>query len=185
MELPKRKPTRLKNHDYSLPAAYFITICTQGKHCILSTVTSENRISYKKAGVISAKYIDMIQDKFPHIEVHKFVIMPNHIHMILFVYGTEKGLTKDTIIYNENENIKKAMGWFKYMATKEINQAFGRNFTRIFQRSYHDHIIRGKFDYQKIWNYIHTNPLLWRKDCFYPDNTSITNVSGGKTPPLQ
>lgn len=105
--------------------------------------------------------------------------------MILFVSDTEKVLTKDTEIYNKSEDVKKAMGWFKYMTTKEINLSFNRTYTRVFQRSYHDHIIRGQFDYQKIWNYIHTNPLLWRKDCFYPDNTSITNVSGGETPPLQ
>lgn len=173
MELPKRKPTRLKNYDYSLPAAYFITVCTQNKHCILSKISSDNNVVLKEAGIISLNYIKKIQTKFPHIEVHKFVIMPNHIHMMLFVDCIEKGLTKDTVIYNENEDIKKAMGWFKYMVTKETNGIFNQSFTKVFQRSYHDHIIRGKSDYQKIWNYIHTNPLLWKKDCFHPDNTSL------------
>lgn len=51
------------------------------------------------------------------------------------------------------------------MVTKEIGKS-------IWQRSYHDHIIRGEKDYQKIWEYIETNPLKWELDCFYSDERS-------------
>ena len=44
------------------------------------------------------------------------------------------------------------------------NQEIGEN---IFQRSYHDHVIRGEQDYLKIWEYIDTNPLKWELDCFF------------------
>lgn len=37
----------------------------------------------------------------------------------------------------------------------------------IWQRSFHDHIIRCDKDYQKIWEYIDTNSMKWEQDCFY------------------
>ena len=43
----------------------------------------------------------------------------------------------------------------------------GKYGAELWQRSFHDHIIRGEEDYQKIWNYIDTNPLKWNLDCFY------------------
>ena len=46
---------------------------------------------------------------------------------------------------------------------------------KIWQRSYHDHIIRGENDYQKIWEYIDTNPLKWELDCFYNDDNFKVN----------
>jgi hypothetical protein len=58
------------------------------------------------------------------------------------------------------QSISQKIKSFKILVTKE----FGKN---IFQRSFHDHIIRGEKDYLKIWNYIDTNPQKWREDCFY------------------
>ena len=47
-----------------------------------------------------------------------------------------------------------------------VNRETGEN---IWQRSYHDHVIRGERDYLEIWNYIDTNPARWREDCFYEE----------------
>ena len=58
------------------------------------------------------------------------------------------------------KNIATIIRSFKIMVTKEIGYP-------IWQRSYHDHIIRGEKDYQKIWEYIDTNVIRWQKDCFY------------------
>ena len=169
MELPKRKATRLKNYDYSLPAAYFITICVQNKLCILSKVTDDGELVLKSSGKIAANYIETISDIFPNIKVHKYVIMPNHIHLILLVYENNGKLSYNSDSkYNDKESIVEAIGWFKYMTTKDINLSLKRQYSKVFQRSYHDHIIRGQKDYQKIWEYIQANPVLWKKDCFYP-----------------
>ena len=59
------------------------------------------------------------------------------------------------------------IAWFKYTATKEINRMTGNTGARIFQRSFHDHIIRSEADYQKIWEYIEDNPRRWAEDCYY------------------
>lgn len=68
---------------------------------------------------------------------------------------------------NPSPTIDSAMGWFKYMATKEINKLSGTVGRKIFQRSFNDHIIRGEQDYLEIWQYIDSNPAKWKEDKFY------------------
>ena len=59
------------------------------------------------------------------------------------------------------------IGWFQYAATKCINDHFGTAGEPVFQRSFHDHIIRGDQDYKGIRKYIDTNPVKWKVDCFF------------------
>jgi len=160
-DLPKRKPTRLKGYDYSTPGAYFITICTQDRKELLSEIivgddvgiVQQNNLS--KIGLICDKYINNINNKYENVTVDKYVIMPNHIHLIIFLHGTMRASSP-------TKNTETIIRSFKTMVTKEIG-------TSIWQRSYHDHIIRGDKDYQKIWEYIDTNVIRWKNDCFYND----------------
>ena len=159
MELPTRKPTRLKGYDYSTPGAYFITICIKDRKELLSEIivgddaliVPQNKLS--QIGLICEKYINNIDIKYENVTVDKYVIMPNHIHLIIFLYGTMKASSP-------TENIENIIRSFKTLVTKEIG-------IPIWQRSYHDHIIRGEKDYQKIWEYVDSNVLRWEKDCFY------------------
>ena len=160
MNLPKRKPTRLRNYDYSSEGAYFITICTYNKQKILCEIVGDGahdvpKIKLSYIGQMVEKYI-LSTNKIPNLSVDKYVIMPNHIHLILTVgnHGTSKALSPT------NNIISHAVSTLKRFVNKEC----GKN---IFQRSFHDHIIRGEKDYLKIWNYIDTNPQKWKEDCFY------------------
>ena len=159
--LPKRKPTRLKGYDYGAPGAYFITICTQDRKELLSKIivgddayiVPQNNLS--EIGLICDKYINNINIKYENVTVDKYVIMPNHIHLIIFLHGTMRASSP-------TKSIESIIRSFKTLVTKEIGNS-------IWQRSYHDHIIRGEKDYQKIWEYIDTNVVRWEKDCFYND----------------
>ncbi len=165
MDMPKRKAVRLKDYDYSTPGAYFITICVHNRRNILSDIVGEGSPLPKKSGKIAIKYIEQINPKYPTIFVDKYVVMPNHIHLLLSVKEvTGRGNPSPT-----TDNIERAMGWFKYNAAKEINSLFGTSGQRVFQRSFHDHIIRDEKDYLKIWNYIDINPAKWEQDCFYTE----------------
>lgn len=160
MEIPKRKRTRLKDFDYSANGYYFVTVCTQNKLNILSFVGEGFTLpKLKKYGKIVQQNIEMINAKYPTIIPEKYVIMPNHIHLLIKIENDGRG--------NPSPTISNVVGWFKYFATKEINLADGVSERKIFQRSFHDHIIRGESDYLKIWNYIDTNPIKWKDDCFY------------------
>ena len=86
MDLPKRKPTRLKGYDYSTPGAYFITICTKDRKEMLSKIivgdgahiVPKNQMS--NYGLICDKYINNINIKYENVTVDKYVIMPNQFN---------------------------------------------------------------------------------------------------------
>ena len=92
-KLPERKRVRLYKFDYSTPGAYFITVCTQNRQCILSRVVGEGsplpprtiKLHLLPGGEILDKYIKELPDKFAGITVDCYVIMPNHLHLLLTV----------------------------------------------------------------------------------------------------
>ena len=159
MELPKRKPTRLNDYDYSSCGAYFITICTHKKQNILSKIVGEGlcalpTIKLTPIGEAVNESIKYIADNYDNISVDKFVIMPNHIHLII---TNQTGGLGDPPL-----QIYDIIGNFKSFTTHKYGKI-------LWQRSFHDHIIRGENDYLKIWNYIDTNPQKWQEDCFYTE----------------
>lgn len=161
-ELPKRKANRLKHFDYSTNGAYFITICTKDRKCILSNIVGDGfpvpRLT--PCGKIVFDLINEIVLKYDKVCVSKYVIMPNHIHMILNV-------SNDSGTENPSPTISKIMGWFKYTATKQINMLCGISGQKIFQRSFYDHIIRNENDFNEIYRYIENNLAQWQEDKFY------------------
>ena len=163
MDLPKRKPTRLQGYDYSTPGAYFITICVKEKQHLLGKIVGDDAHIVPKNilsnyGLICDKYINYINIKYENVKVNKYVIMPNHIHLIIFLNRAMKA-SPPTI------GMESIVRSFKIMVTKEIGVS-------IWQRSFHDHIIRGEKDYQKIWEYIDSNEAKWKEDCFYNEKRS-------------
>ena len=94
---------------------------------------------------------------YPDIVLEKYVVMPNHIHLLLHIVDTvQNGESMDI----HNSKVSKFVGTFKRFCNKE----YGRN---LWQDRSHDHVVRGEKDYQKIWQYIEENPLRWESDCFY------------------
>ena len=158
MDLPNRKPTRLKGYDYSQNGAYFITICVKDRKCILSNIVGEGLRALPQTilspiGNEIEKSIQYINDNYIGISINKYVIMPNHIHLIVVLQNSVGGGTPP---------LQNVIGQLKSYTTKK----FGNT---LWQRSYHDHIIRGENDYQKIWEYIDTNVIKWKDDCFYSE----------------
>ena len=162
MELPKRKPNRLSSYDYDREGAYFLTICTQDRKCLLSIIVGddalgvpENRLT--EIGQIVEKHI-LSSRNMDRITLEKYVIMPNHIHILLTVDmntgGTPRVSSPTTAI------IPRFVASLKRFSNQEVGK-------EIFQRSYHDHVIRNQQDYLKIWEYIDNNPKQWKMDCFY------------------
>ena len=163
MDFPKRKPNRLPYYNYSTPGAYFITLCTEGKKCILGSIVGGGAfdapfVQLSAYGQTVQKYVES-GNNTSGIIVDKYVVMPNHIHIILFVDGTVCSRSSQTAS-PANSAIPHFVSTLKRFVHRDIG-------TKIFQRSYHDHVIRGEQDYLKIWQYIDTNPAKWKADCFY------------------
>lgn len=165
MELKCRKANRLKDFDYSTNGAYFVTICTKDRKCTLSKIVGDGSPipKNKLLGKITTEFIDCISDKYDMVRVDKYVIMPNHIHMIVFIdaemFGTE----------NPSPTLGTIIGWLKYNITKEYNKAKDEK-ESVFQRSYYDHIIRNENDYIEVCEYIEINPLKWQMDKLYNES---------------
>lgn len=176
-DLPTRKPNRLKNFDYSSDGLYFITVCVQDQQCILSKIVGDGALDVPKN--ILSEYGKIVEkniisgNKIPNVTVEKYVIMPNHIHMILSVenkFPDSSGTSRAPS--TTNKTIPHFVSTLKRFCHGEIGW-------KIFQRSYHDHIIRNEKEYLKIWEYIENNPLKWEEDCFFNDNKSERNDING------
>ena len=163
MNLPKRKPTRLKEYDYSQNGAYFITICTHNKRHLFGDIIN-SQMHLNDLGKIAEEQILNIESHYMNVQIDKYIVMPNHIHMIITILETERINPFPTIKYD----IPNIVGKFKSGVSRIVGNAFMHSVKRpIWQSSFHDHIIRGEKDYQKIWEYIDTNVAIWEKDCFY------------------
>ena len=97
-ELPKRKHPRLDNYDYSSAGAYFVTICTQNRRCVLSSIVGRGLapaettvIEYTYLGEIAEKQLFLLADRYPYLTIDQYVIMPNHIHAIMILNGETAG----------------------------------------------------------------------------------------------
>ena len=164
VELPKRKPTRLKNYDYSGDGAYFITICTHNRKKLFSNIVGQGlapaEIQLSKFGEIANTEILALENRYNNIKIDKYVIMPNHIHAIIIINRGAAGASPCP-------TLSDIICSFKSITTRKCR--FLKPNQRIWQTSFHDHIIRDEKDYLKIFNYIDTNPQRWNKDCFYTE----------------
>jgi REP element-mobilizing transposase RayT len=177
-ELPARKPNRLQGYDYSQNGMYFITICTKNQEEIfghvVGAVTCRPHVELSNIGQIADKSIQIINDVYPHITIDKYVIMPNHIHMIICIGDVENGrqVAAPTSV---PPTVQTVVGNMKRYVSIQCGSS-------IWQRSYYDHIIRSENDYQRIWRYIDENPIKWKEDHYYASGRSIkSNTERGDT----
>lgn len=144
---PNRKYPRLKKYDYNTPNYYFVTLCTGKKSCIFGQPGELNPF-----GKIAEEGLLQIKNHFPGVEINHYVIMPNHIHVIL-------------VLSDDRHNLCSVIGTYKSYVSKRIHEKDPNR--EVWQKSFYDHIIRSQKSYEKIWNYIETNPMRWGQDCFY------------------
>lgn len=155
---PKRKENRLKKYDYSTPNAYFITICTDKRknffwNNVGATIGRPQDVQLSQYGAIVDAVIKNIPKRYPAICVDHYVIMPNHIHLLLQISADRYGRpmvapTVSTVIQQMKGAVTKQVGF------------------SVWQKGFHDHVVRGEHDYREIWEYIENNPMKWEIDRF-------------------
>ncbi|MGN1432417.1 MAG: transposase [Ruminococcus sp.] len=157
MDLPKRKPQRLKSFDYAAEKYYFVTMCTMDKQNLFGNLINQNdtvKMVYTFMGEIALKHLKEIENHFDEIKIDKYVIMPNHIHIIIVI-----GCNGNSERSRPFPTLSTVIGLYKSGVSREVG-------CKIWQKSFHDHIIRNKNDYLKIREYIEKNPLKWDLDCY-------------------
>ena len=151
---PFRKSPRLAAYDYSDAGYYFVTICTRAQECLFGEII-EDAMHLNSIGQMIASIWLAMPGRLEQVDLDSFVVMPNHIHGIV-------SLEKDTALtrviqafksISTNEYIRgvQSQGWKKFNGT-------------LWQRSFHDHVIRNEKDLFRVQEYIMNNPLQWAID---------------------
>lgn len=143
--LPIRKNIRLKYYDYSKEGYYFVTICIKDRIKLLGEIQENIGIKLTKEGKVAEKYIKNIEQIYKNVRIDEYVVMPNHIHVII------------AINKQEEVTISRIIKQYKMQVCKEIGY-------KIWQKLFHEHIIRTEFDYLKIKTYIQNNVANWKED---------------------
>ena len=147
-----RKDNRLKNFDYSSSGTYYITVCTKEKKNLFGSIVGApiGRPSCELSdyGKIVDEAINNIEKKYDRTRVDKYIIMPDHIHLLLTILPDKSGRPMGA------PTIPNIINQLKGYVSKKVGFS-------AWQKLYYDHIIRDQEDYDTKWNYIENNPMAW------------------------
>jgi len=173
-----RRSIRLPEYNYSLSGEYFITICVKDKLHRLEII-NDSKALLSEEGIIVEKWIKSTLLKFNNVVIEHYIIMPNHIHLIIEIRENkeeEKELLKPEYSKEEWRKQRKCMvlpeviSYLKANAAREINLLNNTSKGSFWQKNYYEHIIRNHNEYQKIADYIINNPFNWKDDKYNADN---------------
>ena len=161
-KLPKRKKNRLENYDYSSCGAYFITVCTINRrnyfwNKVGATTGRPQNVELSFYGKIVDGAIKKIPSEYSMLSLESYVIMPNHIHILLRICPDENGRPMVA------PTISRIINQLKGAASKQAG-------AKIWQKSFYDHVIKNREDYVKHLEYINNNPLQWYYDELYTED---------------
>ena len=168
-DLHHRKSIRLKNYDYSQNGVYFITICTKNRRCLFGTIDN-NEMALNTLGIIVRdEWIKSFQIR-KELEMDEYVIMPNHFHGIVSISYRNSSFSFSQSMKNKGlkyHSISSLVAGFKSSVTSKINKIQKQSSESIWQRNYHEHVIRNEEALQKIREYTRNNPLTWQNDSLF------------------
>ena len=157
---PKRKWMRLRSFDYASQKVYFITICTQNREQLFCEIVGRGLDPSVQAEVRMTPYGNIaehdlwdIANHFPDVEILNYVFMPDHLH-ILLALGCREAAAEGS---RPLPTVSTIIGQYKSGVSRKCKRA-------IWQKYYHDHIIRNQPDFEETWKYIDNNPLQWVLD---------------------
>ena len=161
-----RRSIRLKGYDYSQAGLYFITICTKNQLCLFGEIENGEMI-LNDAGHSAERCWMTIPNHYPEIQLHEYIIMPNHVHGIVGVQNFEPLQSQRKNQYQKiiPRSIGAIVRGFKIGVTKWFRE--NTDIHTVWQRNYYEHIIRDEKSCYQISQYIKTNPLKWQGDKYY------------------
>lgn len=157
-KMPFRKQLRLKGYDYSSCGAYFVTICTRNKAKLFGEIEADEKVGATLCGrpqKMISKWLCELENKFLGVKIDEYVVMPDHIHFILWITGDHAG-----------SPLQEMMDWFKTMTTNEyirgVKEGLYSPFEKsVWQRGYMERVIRNEKELYETRKYILENPLKY------------------------
>ncbi len=179
-DIHHRQSIRLKHHDYSSPGAYFVTICVHEKQILLGDV-QESQVVPNHAGNVVLEVLQSLPQRFPDVVIDIFVIMPNHVHVIIEIAEPQPvtvgaqfiaplpasedgvhGATHEGAIYRA-PTLGEVVRAFKAVSAMRIRREIGLTHFA-WQRNYFERVIRSDRELDDTRAYILENPLCWHLD---------------------
>ena len=165
---PVRKKMRLPGWNYSSEGTYFLTICTKDRKNLFSQIVGRGILDAPEVhltgiGNCVRESIEFLVHSHPEIHFHHWVIMPNHVHILLSLQQTCKsevgasGMPRPT-----DAVIPKMISSLKRFTNRRTQRD-------LWQDGYYDHIVRDEQDFLTRWQYIDDNPAAWLEDDYYVD----------------
>jgi putative transposase len=169
-----RKLNRWTGYDYSTPGWYFITICTQNRMECLCSIENGQVVLNDFGKIVKKTWLDL-PSHYKNIKLDDFAIMPNHIHGIIEIINNERFKTANNVgnglkPFPTIHSLSEIVRGFKTFSSRKINEF--QYFQ--WQKSFHDHVIRGEEDYNAIKYYIEQNPAKWAEDRNNPKNFKVS-----------
>jgi REP element-mobilizing transposase RayT len=173
-----RGSIRIKGYDYALPGAYFVTLLCSGRSCYFGEIV-EGKTRQTKIGNLVHQCWMRIPNYFDCVRLDEFILMPNHLHGIIFIYdslGKGEAFAKfnsnihDSISANASPlrqigtqpgSLEAIIQNFKSVSTRLVNTKHFKPGHKIWQRNYYERIIRNERELNAIRQYILDNPLNW------------------------
>ena len=172
--LPSRRSIRLQGYDYSQSGAFFVTICTYQNACLFGEIR-DGKMTVNNLGLIVTDCWSQITQVRPNVELDAFILMPNHLHGILFIFdkNTADVATRPKRTANDSESrlasgsLGVIIGQFKRAVTIRSKLLNKPPEQAIWQRNYYEHIVRNERSLDDIRKYIVENPGKWLDDSLY------------------
>jgi REP element-mobilizing transposase RayT len=171
--LPRRKAARLRGYDYTQPGMYFVTVCTHSRRSVLGEVNGEE-VRLTPVGLIVFEAWSSIPSHFSTVDIDTFVVMPNHIHGVLFLRDTVgakhasplQRISKGTVA----SSLSAVVQSFKSASSRLANRRYPDSDRPFWQRGFFERIVRDDAELCRIRRYIEENPSRWAEDEYYRTN---------------
>jgi len=171
-----RRSIRLPAYDYTQPGAYFVTVVTYQRECLVDEI-ADGQVRLTRYGeIVHSEWLRSAQVR-PEIGLDEFVVMPNHIHGIVIIRGAVLvGAHGRAPLhpYRSPRSLGSFVAGFKSAATKRINALRRMPGVPVWQRNYYERVVRNEEELNRIRQYILENPLRWAED---PENPNVGAAS--------
>lgn len=156
-----RRTIRLSEWDYCAPALYFVTICTYQRQCLFAEPVYHEIVANALVKIPHQPHAN-------HVILNEWIVMPNHIHMILdFRDAPKRPSTPIHATKLQNApagSLGVVVGRYKTAVTTRLNHLRQTPRANVWQRGYYERIIRNEQEWQATQNYIRNNPARWAED---------------------
>ena len=175
--LPERRSIRLNAYDYASSGAYFVTVCAWQRMCAFGHIR-DGAVVLNTAGVhVRDALVDMtVRDS--HVCLDEYVVMPNHVHAILFLRETDE----TSAVAAMKKPVGRIVGVLKTRSAHLINERRNTPGQRVWQRNYYEHVIRDESSLNRIRGYIAGNPARWTEDAEHPALIAAGAGARGRLP---